>query len=366
MTISELKELLSQNKEKKICIWGAGAYGKIGYGLLKTLDRTADFFCDNNAALWGKEIVDGLICLTPEELEAQKDEVICFVMIQKRSDCDDIYLWLKRKGFQKIVCRYDIFDAGRTVDFIQQISRQMIGDFYVQNPRKNTYRPLKGKGVVYTCVAGGYDEIDEPQILNPNYDYYYIAEAPIESIHNMKFLDINSLVPDGITKNVMKARYCKVHPHLIFQEYDFSIYFDGKLKLIKDCTEIPPLMGKPKTGIAGFRHPDRDCVFKEGIACTILRKAEKEDILQQLNRYLEEGMPYQYGMVDTCFLIRKHHEEACIRIMEDWWKEILQNTHRDQLSFPYCLWKNGFLFSDIFFIPFELVGNKYFKIKQHK
>ena len=46
-------------------------------------------------------------------------------------------------------------------------------------------------------------------------------------------------------------------------------------------------------------------------------------------------------------MVREHHNKDCIRVMETWWDEVLNNSRRDQLSFMYAVWKNGFTAQDL-------------------
>ena len=39
-------------------------------------------------------------------------------------------------------------------------------------------------------------------------------------------------------------------------------------------------------------------------------------------------------------MLRKHNEEDCVRFMEQWFEELKNGSHRDQLSFNYVAWKN--------------------------
>lgn len=359
------------DKNMKVCIWGAGEYGILGYGILKAVGIRVDFFGDNDEENWGKEVVDGIQCKDLSSLIEIKENLVCFIMLKRRHLCDDIYQQLQNLGFKHLICRYEIFDPGRCADILQQMIKQMITTFYVSNPRKNVFALQsenngKKKGVVYTCVSGNYDNLDEIKMINSEYDYFYIADNEAEHIHNMKYINIDTVVPAEIQNPIMRARYCKTHPHVLFPEYDVSIYFDGKLTIKSDVTDVVPLVDRNKIPMGVFRHPDRDCIYKEGIACTILRKAEKSEITSQLNKYLTAGMPYQFGLVDTCFLVRVHNDACCIKIMEDWWREMLENTSRDQISFTYVLWNNHYILNDLCIIPYELTKNPFFTIKKHE
>lgn len=355
----------------KVCVWGVGDYGLLGYGILQAAGIQVDFFGDNNKEMWGKEVVDGIECKDLPSLIEMKEQIICFIMLKRRHLCDDVYQQLNSLGFENLICRYEMFDPGKKSEIIQQMLKQMIPTFYYKNPRKNLFMPYndsneKKKGVAYTCVTGKYDDIDDIQMINTEYDYFYIADEEIDKIHNMKYINIDDVVPPEITNPIMKARYCKTHPHILFPEYNVSIYFDGKLTISGDISATVPLIYGNKIPIGAFRHPDRDCIYKEGIACTILRKAPRNAIISQINKYLEKGMPYQFGLIDTCFLVRMHNDSNCVKIMEDWWNEMMENTSRDQLSFTYVLWSNHYILNDICIMPYDLYKNQFFKIKKHE
>ena len=62
---------------------------------------------------------------------------------------------------------------------------------------------------------------------------------------------------------------------------------------------------------------------------------------RQMNRYKEEGFPANYGLVQTNVMIRRHNDPYSKNLMEKWWEELKDNSHRDQLSFNYAVWKCG-------------------------
>ena len=59
-----------------------------------------------------------------------------------------------------------------------------------------------------------------------------------------------------------------------------------------------------------------------------------------MKRYREEGFPENYGLLQSNIMLRRHNDEACIKLMEKWFDELKNGSHRDQLSFNYALWKN--------------------------
>lgn len=74
---------------------------------------------------------------------------------------------------------------------------------------------------------------------------------------------------------------------------------------------------------------------------------DKETILKQMNRYIQEGFPRDFGSAANGAIVREHADPVCIRIMETWWQEVRNGSRRDQLSFWYSVWKNGYIPQDV-------------------
>ena len=59
-----------------------------------------------------------------------------------------------------------------------------------------------------------------------------------------------------------------------------------------------------------------------------------------MERFKKEGFPEEYGLLQSNIMLRKHNNSDCIKLMEDWFKELKNGSHRDQLSFNYVSGKN--------------------------
>ena len=86
--------------------------------------------------------------------------------------------------------------------------------------------------------------------------------------------------------------------------------------------------------------PIRKCIYDEERVVLAMKKDVKENTNPQINRYKKEGFPKNYGLLQSNILIRRHNSPDCIKLMEDWFEELKNGSHRDQLSFNYILWKN--------------------------
>lgn len=69
-------------------------------------------------------------------------------------------------------------------------------------------------------------------------------------------------------------------------------------------------------------------------------------------------------MVETCVLLRKHNDERCVLVDNAWATELLEQSHRDQLSFNYVCWKQGFL-PGYLTNEFGINDNAFFRMSRH-
>ena len=222
--------------------------------------------------------------------------------------------------------------------------------FYTPKPNRNNIPVEKelntydSKIAVYTGIFGGYDGICRPEVHPDNIDYYYVSDDEPEDAYPYVWIDAKKIIPPDIFSPIKRNRYIKMHPHIFFPDYKYSIYVDGNIKIKGDLSRFIP---SKKPGISAFMHPTRDCLFYEGITIVNFRRVIAADVCRQMKKYLNEGMPIHYGMAEMMVIARNHMEPICIKIMEEWWNEFNKEAQRDQLSFMYVMWKNGLDVTDI-------------------
>lgn len=222
------------------------------------------------------------------------------------------------------------------------------------------------KKVVYTSVFGNYDDVVEPK-LPEGWDWKCFSEQNSLPIYE---------------DNMRNAKRYKILPHRFLKEYEISIYIDGNYIIKRDVNE---LVDKYLNGVnAVFHNHDsqpaydkRNCIYDE--ARTILMFGEKnmkitpergmknykdnpEIIVNQMKRYVNDNYPEQNGLITGGVILRRHNEKDCIKVMEDWWKEIRYGSKRDQLSFNYVAWKNKFKFN---YMNSDCRDNSYFYLDKH-
>ena len=215
-----------------------------------------------------------------------------------------------------------------------------------------------GKGVVYSAITGGYDNVKEIRYKNPNLDYILFTDNP-----NIKSdtWDVRMLSNPEHLDSVRLARRTKIMGHELLQEYDYSVWVDGKLEIIGDFVDYIERYRDTRP-ILCFNHYVDDCVYAEVATCKQLKKDDPATMDQQVQQYREEGYPSHNGLIESAILVRELHDEGLIKVMTTWWDEVLHKSFRDQLSFNYACWKNNFLYDTTDLFVYE---NDYVTLHAH-
>ena len=201
---------------------------------------------------------------------------------------------------------------------------------------------------IYTCITGDYDNVEEPLIMEEGCDYFLFTNNPNIKSDSWKIKPIPEEI-QKIKNNAKINRYIKMHPKELFEEYDYSIYIDGNIKLISTISQFVNQLNE-KTGLAIHRHCTNVCVYDEVKDCRAYGKGDYSKLKKQVNRYRNEGFPKEYGMLECNVLVSDLKNNNAKMIFDEWWNEYLTSeSMRDQIALPYVLWKKK--------IPVEEIGN---------
>ncbi len=215
-------------------------------------------------------------------------------------------------------------------------------DYLYRFDEKNIlWKNKKSKVVVYTCVVGAYDTIKEPIYINPNIDYVVVTDLEVKEDSIWRKIDISKLnIPSNMT-NSQKNRYVKMHPHLIFPDYEYSVYVDGSIRLMADIMPLVCEMGDISF-LGMHKHPVRRKISTEMNAVLFSKKNVDQYVLKnQVYNYYNQGYDDSYGILEGTVIVRRHNMLNCIKLMDSWWTEMKKYPTRDQISLPYVLWMNN-------------------------
>jgi len=207
----------------------------------------------------------------------------------------------------------------------------------------NKYRKYwtvdKNKKAIYTCITGGYDVLKDPKVITKGWDYVCFTDDT-----TMKS-DVWNILPlpeesKGLSK-VKKQRYVKINAHKVLPEYELSIWVDGNIDILGNLDKFVDSVLTDDISVYVPQHPQRKCIYSEAKIVMSMKKDTPENVEPQMKKYKEEGFPKDFGLLQSNILVRKHNEKDCVKLMEAWFEELKENSHRDQLSFNYVLWKNS-------------------------
>lgn len=272
---------------------------------------------------------------------------------ESSQDNDPFSLSFKRlthrvlKIFYHIVC-LPKYGVKKTINNLKaEINPQTIYDYYIKydfDHDSEIHYEIKrddiSKVAVYTAVFGNYDSIKEPLYISDNCDYYAITD---QNIPDKSAWVKYTIKDEGFEQldNYHKAKYCKLHPHELFPQYEYSIWIDGNVRIVADVIPLIDRMSK-ETTMATFQNPYHRCIYTES-RFLIYHNAANLDVLHtQVSMYQKEGFPKNFGMREFTIIVRKHNDRDLIDLMEKWWTQVNKYTMRDQISLPYLLWSRGY------------------------
>lgn len=186
--------------------------------------------------------------------------------------------------------------------------------------------------VIYTAVAAGKDRVLLPH-APPGWRKVCFTDGP--TYDGWDTLPVFSIFSDP----VRNAKIHKILSHRFFPLAEVSLWIDGNVEVECNLDELVQ-MYLDRYDIAVHEHRERRCIYEEALTCIQLAKDSPDIIRKQMSRYRAEGYPPQAGLAE-CPVILRRHTPTIRQFNELWWKEIIDGSRRDQLSFNYVANKLG-------------------------
>lgn len=223
----------------------------------------------------------------------------------------------------------------------------------------------KASKVVYTCITNNYNKLMQPYCIDPEWDYVCFTDcATLQSEGRVGIWEIRRTEVEGLDYSRLN-RWHKINPHLLFPDYEESLYIDGNINIISSY-----IYRKARTAVTPMlfpRHFLRRCAYveiRELMLSPRISDKNKKLLEKQHAIYEASRFPENYGLSENNVIYRKHHSEVVKRVMEHWWTALCDFSSRDQASLSYVLWKHDIAVSDIT-IPNIRIMYKDFWIVKH-
>ena len=195
--------------------------------------------------------------------------------------------------------------------------------------------------VIYTCIIGGYDELQQPRVLEEGFDFICYVGKGEKTQERIGVWEIREL-PESLGEPALDARWPKMHPHLLLPEYECSVWIDGNIALL-DGTLFRAAHIKAAAGVrySGVTHPDRDCTYAEARKCFDMKYLTAFGLLRVWLFLALHGLPRHAGLNENNIIFRRHCDPDVVALDELWWDRVLHLCRRDQLSLMWCLRRCG-------------------------
>lgn len=196
--------------------------------------------------------------------------------------------------------------------------------------------------VVYTCITGEYDAIPQYLYVANDWDYILFTDnTDLIKKGNIYHWQVKPLQFNELT-NVKNARWHKINAHLLFPNYDYSVWLDGNISVEN---ELPyRLFDKfinESVQVVIPIHPERKCIYDEAKIVVKLLIDHSTIVKQEMAFLKKEQYPKDNGLSETNIMLRKHNNADIVKVQNTWWAMLLQFSKRDQLACNYAFWKHN-------------------------
>ncbi|KAL4584382.1 hypothetical protein LXL04_008982 [Taraxacum kok-saghyz] len=162
----------------------------------------------------------------------------------------------------------------------------------------------------------------------------FIGKWRIVIVKNLPFRDqrLNGKIP-------------KMLAHRLFPNARYSIWVDSKSQFRRDPLGVfESLLWRSNSVLAISEHGARSNVYDEAKAVVKKNKATPQEVQVQITQYTHDGLPQdkrfngKKALNEASVIVREHNPVTNL-LMCVWFNEVVRFTSRDQLSFPYVVWR---------------------------
>ncbi|KAL0360746.1 UNVERIFIED_CONTAM: hypothetical protein Sradi_3759100 [Sesamum radiatum] len=210
------------------------------------------------------------------------------------------------------------------------------------------------KVVVSTCAFGGGDDLYQP---------IGMSETSLQKVCYVAFWDEITLATQEAQGNKvdenhfigkwriiivrdlpfrdqrLNGKIPKMLPHRLFPNARYSIWVDSKSQFRRDPLGVlEALLWRSNDELAISEHGARSSVYDEAKAVVRKNKATPEEVRYKWHSIAWMAFLKIRALAEASIIVRKHTPTTNL-FMCLWFNEVVRFTSRDQLSFPYVLWR---------------------------
>jgi hypothetical protein len=204
--------------------------------------------------------------------------------------------------------------------------------------------------VCYTVLIGGYDELSPIKFSSKDVDFICITDNKNLNVKGWEIQNINNL--NLHKKNFISGylsrisdndklisshinRLIKFFPHKFFNEYEGSMYIDGRVIIKKDPLKLILKSLKKNVWLAP-KHRKGGNSITEAKRCYWSGKIGFIEYLKY-RVYMSEKKFLKIPLTENGLLIRSHNNKNVMLMADNWWGLYIQGPYRDQLHWQEAI-----------------------------
>lgn len=207
--------------------------------------------------------------------------------------------------------------------------------------------------VVYTAIIGSiYDDLKEPTIISPGWEYICFTDQPLTSA-------VWQVVPVEVPLGMEPQRFARELKIMHWTQWKYSIWLDASFQINMDLNKLWD--NYFKSPFTAPRHPLRHCVYWEIDSCIANGRGDVSQLLAQKAAYLAADVPRYANNIITSGVLMRENTQTCIYLCIEWLAELQQWSVRDQVAFARVS-----IGKEFYMIPWDYSQSNELKYFKHK
>tara|TARA_Y100000591_G_scaffold126192_2_gene108087 strand:- start:2144 stop:2959 length:816 start_codon:yes stop_codon:yes gene_type:complete len=241
-------------------------------------------------------------------------------------------MYIIKRTARLVKQRGDFIFHSRVVTFIKEFLC-MWGRFIFQRSfflrfQRDSFS--QDKKCIYTVLTGNYDDLQDPVMITPGWDYICITDN--QQLRS-NYWDIWYCDNQELLDSIRLSRKYKCLNHLVDSDYDISIYIDANIIIKGDLNYFLNISLGANDSYAVLYHPYHVSVKEELLACVQNKRDNEQHMKQQYEGFKSKGFLDEHPQVNNRLIIRRCNRNAVKQLMMAWFDAIKKGSYRDQLSF---------------------------------
>lgn len=183
------------------------------------------------------------------------------------------------------------------------------------------------KKVCYTAIFSDYEELKDPAIIPEGWRFVCYTDQPLKS-------DVWEIVQMNVIDTPQRtARWVKIMGWI---DWQYSMWIDASFQININLNDWWSL--RFVSPFSAPKHPLRSDIYAEARSCIVNNRGDNGKVYLQEQKYRQYLFPMNTGIITSGIMLRENTHE-CVKLHEAWWKELSEQSVRDQLSFAFISYR---------------------------